>query len=284
MNKSSLLVLMGKSAQPADIARLVDRARMDKLFLSILVIGEAPYFPYYSDGLVPYGTSVMAGTWQQDYEKENEALGKTAKSIKEHLVAQEVECAVAVICAEQIAIAEAIARWAMVSDLVVVSNDLRGDTDLFNVAVQAALFRAPTGVMVNAATSAVAFAPKRVLVAWRPAKACARAVHAAMPILRGAEEVTLVIVDPVMTPMRDGEDPGTDAARWLSHQGCKVTVNQYPSGGQDIGHVLMQHAREVGAGLIVMGAYDHSRLREIVFGGTTRALVAQRELAVFMAH
>jgi nucleotide-binding universal stress UspA family protein len=284
MKKSSLVLLLGKPGQPADIERLVDRARVDKLFLSVVVIGDAPDFPYYSDGLVQYGATVMANTWQQDFEKENAALGKTAKSIKEYLVAQGVECGVSVLCAEQTVIAEAIARWAMVCDLVVVSNDLRGNASLFNVAVQAALFRGPTGVLVNATVSPAALAPKRVMVAWRPAKACARAVHAAMPILRSAEEVTLVVVDPVMTPMRDGEDPGADAARWLSHQGCKVTVQQCPSGGQNIGDVLMKRAREAGAELIVMGAYDHSRLREIVFGGTTRTLVEQDGLAVFMAH
>ncbi len=284
MEKSSLLVLLGKSGQPADIERIVERAREDNLFLSILVIGEAPDFPYYSDGLGQYGGTVMASAWQQDFEKANAALGKTAKAIKEYLAPQEVEFGVSVVCAEQVAIAEASARSAIVCDLVVVSNDLRGNASLFNVAVQAALFRAPTGVLLNAAASPATLAPKRVLVAWCPAKACARAVHAAMPMLRAADEVTLVVVDPVMTPMRDGEDPGADAARWLSHQGCKVTVQQCPSGGQDIGHVLMKRAREAGAELIVMGAYDHSRLREIVFGGTTRTLVEQESLAVFMAH
>lgn len=284
MNKSSLLVLLGKSAQPADIARLVDQARADKLYLSVLVIGEAPYFPYYADGLGQYGAAATASTWQKDFEKENADLGKTANTIREYLVAQGVECGVSVVCAEEIVIAEAIARWAMVCDLVVVSNDLRGTASLYDVAVQAALFRGSTGVLVNGTASPTALAPKRVLVAWRPAKACARAVHAALPILHGAEEVTLLVVDPVMTPMRDGEDPGADVARWLSHHGCKVTVQQSPSGGQDIGHVVMKRAREAGADLVVMGAYDHSRLREIVFGGTTRTLVEQRDLAVFMAH
>ncbi len=226
----------------------------------------------------------MADDWQKDFEEENAALGKAANAVRDYLSAQEIESSVSVICAERIAVAEAVARWAMACDLVLVSNDLRGNASLFDVIVQAALFRAPAGVLLNATALPAALAPKRVLVAWRPTKASARAVHAAMPILRSAAEVTLVVVDPVMTPMRDGEDPGSEAARWLSHQGCKVTVQQAPSGGQDVGHVLMKRAREAGAELIVMGAYDHSRLREIVFGGTTRTLVEQRDLAVLMAH
>lgn len=284
MKNSTVLVLMGKSGKPADIEGLIDLARRNNLFLWVVVTGEAPSFIYYAEGIGQFGGPVMAADWQKDFEKESAALGKTAIVVKEYLVAQEVKCGAAVICAERAAIAEAVARWAMVCDLVLISNDLRGNADLFDVAVQAALFRAPAGVLLNATSSPVALAPKRVLVAWRPAKASARAVQAAMPLLRGADEVTLVVVDPVMTPLRDGEDPGADVARWLSHQGCKVTVQQTPSGGQDVGHVLMKRAREAGAELIVMGAYDHSRLREIVFGGTTRTLVEQRDLAVFMAH
>ncbi len=284
MKNAMLLVLMGKSGTPADLEQLVDQVRADRLFLSVIVVGEAPPFPYSGDGLGQYGAPLMVVDWQKDFEKENEELSKTAKTIKDYLVAQQIEHSASVVCAEPTVIAEAIAREAMVCDLVMVSNDLRGNASLFDVALQAALFRAPAGVLLNATALPTALVPKRILLAWRPAIASARAVQAAMPLLRGAQEVTLVVVDPVTTPRRDGEDPGADVARWLSHKGCKVTVQQVPSGGQDVGHVLMKRAREMGAELIVMGAYDHSRLREIVFGGTTRTLVGQRDLAVFMAH
>jgi nucleotide-binding universal stress UspA family protein len=284
MKDSTLLVLLGKSGLPADINGWVDLARTHKLFLAVAVVGEAPDFPSYGYGMGQYGLPVMVDDWQKDVDKEHAALAETGKTISEHLAAQGVECNVSIICAERAALSEAIARRAMVCDLVLVSHDLRERAELFDQVVQTALFRAPTGVMLNGGTSPAALAADRVLVAWQPTQACARAVHAAMPIMRAAKEVTLVVIDPVMTPWRDGDDPGADAAHWLSHQGCKVTVQQSPSGGQDIGHVVLQHAREKDAQLIVMGAYDHSRLREIVFGGTTRTLVAQREHAVLMAH
>lgn len=74
-----------------------------------------------------------------------------------------------------------------------------------------------------------------------------------------------------MTFFRDGENPGSDVAQWLSHQDCNVTVQQRPSGGKQIAACLLQHAQETDAEFIIMGAYDHSRKRQIVFGGTTRA-------------
>ncbi|MFY0312091.1 universal stress protein, partial [Leisingera sp. D0M16] len=90
--------------------------------------------------------------------------------------------------------------------------------------------------------------------------------------------------DPDLTDERDGEDPGTDAAAWLSHHGCNVTVSQFPSGGRDVGPAIQDRAREAGADLVVMGAYGHSRLREAVFGGTTRTMIEQTELPVLFAH
>jgi len=70
----------------------------------------------------------------------------------------------------------------------------------------------------------------------------------------------------------------------LTHHGCNVVVQQYPSGGQDIADCLLHRAKEVGADLIVMGAYGHSRMRETIFGGTTRAMIEQGDQAVYLAH
>jgi len=87
-----------------------------------------------------------------------------------------------------------------------------------------------------------------------------------------------------MTENRDGESPGSDLAEWLSRHGCNVKVAQYPSGGKEIGDCIIGRAKEMGADLVVMGAYGHSRLREDLFGGTTRTLIEPQDLAVLLAH
>jgi nucleotide-binding universal stress UspA family protein len=102
--------------------------------------------------------------------------------------------------------------------------------------------------------------------------------------LRQADEVLVATIDPIMSEFRDGEDPGVDVAKWLTHHGCKVDVQQYPSGGHDIGDCILDHSKEYGADLIVMGSYGHSRTRQAVFGGTTRTLIEQTDQAVFLAH
>ncbi len=61
-------------------------------------------------------------------------------------------------------------------------------------------------------------------------------------------------------------------------------VQQDPNGGEKMGSVMMQRAKEAAADLIVMGAYDHFRLREVVCGGTTQTLIDQRDRPVMLCH
>ena len=125
---------------------------------------------------------------------------------------------------------------------------------------------------------------KRIFVAWNYGSHAGRAVRAAMPLLRAADEVTLAIFDPIMSQFGDGENPGSDVAQWLSHHGCNVTVKQLPSKGQDVAEAMIERATEADADLIVMGAYDHSRLRQTLFGGTTRYMIEQADYPVLLAY
>ena len=71
---------------------------------------------------------------------------------------------------------------------------------------------------------------------------------------------------------------------YLARHGVNVVVDQLPSGGRRVQDVLNSHALEVGADLIVMGAYGHSRLRERVFGGVTQSMLEECEVPVLIAR
>lgn len=105
-----------------------------------------------------------------------------------------------------------------------------------------------------------------------------------MDILAQAENVHVVLVDPTARPYAMGEEPGADVAAFLSRHGVKVTVEALASGGRDPAIVLQRHASDIGAELIVMGAYGHSRLRERLFGGTTQTMLSHVGTPVLMAH
>lgn len=126
--------------------------------------------------------------------------------------------------------------------------------------------------------------PKRVLVAWDASLEASRAVREPLDILAGANEVRIVMIDPIEDERHHGAEPGADVATYLSRHGVKVMVDRLPSSNHSIADVLRQHAVDTGAELMVMGAYGHSRLRERIFGGVTMSMLEEPGLPILMAR
>ncbi|MEC5218295.1 nucleotide-binding universal stress UspA family protein [Actimicrobium sp. GrIS 1.19] len=134
---------------------------------------------------------------------------------------------------------------------------------------------------------------KRILVAWDGSMPATRAVTAAIPLLQQAELVQIVIFDAQLDALRQGEQPGADIALYLARHGVNVEVTSHStdigsrSGGTadiDIGNALLSYATDCSADLIVMGAYTHSRFREILLGGVTSTVLKSMTIPVLMAH
>lgn len=125
----------------------------------------------------------------------------------------------------------------------------------------------------------------RVLVAWNGSVEAARAVTGALPLLRRAAKVTIAVFDPRVGDRAHGEEPGADIALYLARHGVnvEVTVERRPA-TSDVGNALLTLAANLSADLIVMGAYGHTRLREMLLGGATRTVLASMTVPVLMAH
>jgi nucleotide-binding universal stress UspA family protein len=123
---------------------------------------------------------------------------------------------------------------------------------------------------------------ERVLIAWNGSREATRAVHDALPLLKLATKVTVLSID----PERDTGDrmPSADIALHLARHG--VAAEGTSTLGLDIGvgDLLLSRAADLGANLIVMGAYGHSRVREIVLGGATRHILQHMTVPVLMSH
>lgn len=158
------------------------------------------------------------------------------------------------------------------------------DGYLLKRVLNGALFASPTPVVLAGGSRKASLAPKTVLIAWNSKLEASAAVKQSMDMLIGAENVHVVLVDPVARAYATGEEPGADIAAFLSRHGVKVTVEVLASGGRDPALVLQRHATDIGAGLIVMGAYGHSRMRERLFGGTTQTMLSNIDTPVLMAH
>ncbi|MBB3019604.1 nucleotide-binding universal stress UspA family protein [Microvirga lupini] len=126
------------------------------------------------------------------------------------------------------------------------------------------------------------FAGDRILVAWDGSAKAARALNDALPFLRAASQVELVSV----TGEKDLAHtvPGAEIAPHLARHGIQVNVLSLPAQNGDVAEALRNHAHLTRADMIVMGAYVHSRLRQMMLGGTTQSLLKDCPVPLFLAY
>lgn len=179
--------------------------------------------------------------------------------------------------------AEAVALSARYADLVIATQPEEGvDETGLAVDVHQSLALA-TGRPVLTVPYAGRFPTvgKKVLVAWNASRESARAVADSLPLLQRAQSVRVVMFNP---GDEHGEEPGADIALQLARHGVKVSVASRVGKGIGVGELILSEAADAGADLIVMGAYGHSRMRELVLGGATRTLLEAMTVPVLMSH
>lgn len=124
--------------------------------------------------------------------------------------------------------------------------------------------------------------PRRIVMGWNGSREATRALSAAMPLLRAADAVHLVVVPDVLLRGLLGPNPGADITAHLARHGVKVSLDQCR--GDDAGEVLLDRCRAVDADLLVMGAVGRSRISEFIFGGATHHILAKAELPILLSQ
>lgn len=119
-----------------------------------------------------------------------------------------------------------------------------------------------------------------VAVAWNGTREAARALQSAMPFLLHSRKATLIGVDLEGRARASIERLAPNLAR----HGVDVRLELIPSGGLSVGDVILNAVADLSADLLVMGAYGHSRTRELVFGGATRSLFGHMTVPTLFAH
>jgi nucleotide-binding universal stress UspA family protein len=125
--------------------------------------------------------------------------------------------------------------------------------------------------------------PGTAVAGWDGGTQALRAITAALPLLAVAASVKLVVVNPDALSELHGEQPGADMALWLARHGAHVEVVVERARATPA-ETLCGLARECGAGLMVAGAFGHSRYREWMLGGTTRELLERAPVPLLIAH
>ena len=284
MKNATILTVIGADCPNDTLLPVADSARAHNLHLAYLAVGTIPRFPNYGVGMLPYGTPIVPDNWQESVQQVNTDLKAKIDEIEDMLTKEELSGDVTSAYAEPPGLAELVAWRARVCDLCFICNGLRSDPLSFKNVLHGLLFDSASPVVINDVAGVKALSAKNILIAWNTSLPAARAVKQALPLLKQAKTVTIACFDPVMSEMTDGENPGSDVGKWLTHHGCNVTVEQHPSGGKEISACILERAEQIGADLVVAGAYGHSRLRENLFGGTTASLAEQTDVAVLLAH
>lgn len=122
----------------------------------------------------------------------------------------------------------------------------------------------------------------RILIAWNSSVESMRAVRAALPFLRGAEQIC--ILDGAKDDLPGLSPPPLPLAGWLARRGVPGHAVRSLAATDHVGERLLDEARTMKADLLVMGAWGHSRIGEWILGGATRHILRNAELPVLVAH
>ena len=244
----SILVQGGRDAgMAARLDTAMDLARVHGAHLTVLV--DTPVDQYVS--VDPYGGAILA---REAFDSALQADDALAAAFGERLARDDVPFDVAQSELPQL---DALGRSADLADLVIVSRSggLAGELALSSsCAVLAVPEQTPLQLPLGVAC-----------IAWNGSSEAARAMKAAVPLLASASDVRVLTV--VDEPSKGF--PSTEALRYLARHGIKAELVEL-SGHRPAEDQLADAVAECGAGLVVMGAYGHSRLREFLFGGVTR--------------
>ena len=199
----------------------------------------------------------------------------------------DLRCSVETVMVQIGMLTDLIASRARYTDLVVLSQPYGDGRGVESEAVlEAALFEGHAPVLVLPAKPPSPDAPtlpRRIVLAWDQSAEAMAATRRALPLLKGAERVSIVMIDP-SSQGSERSDPGAALCQMLVRHGVRAEVTVLARTRPQVADVLMQHIRDEGADLLVMGAYGHSRFREAILGGATRAMLTAAEVPMFMAH
>lgn len=174
---------------------------------------------------------------------------------------------------------EVIARFGRLSDIILVPKPTKENEVYTTLALNAALFE--TGrPMLLLPEHPTDMSLKSISICWNGSVEGARAVAASLPMLRHAEQVHIITAD---TPSTD-QPVGNDLKKYLAWHGVNSETTFFTSAGHSVGEGLLLETKKLGAGMMIMGGYSHSRMRELILGGVTRDVIQMTDIPVVMGH
>jgi len=231
-----------------------------------------------------YYAGANAMILQETINRANNEAKETAETVRARLGKTDIRWNVETGVAQLADIGRNVAAHGRFTDLVVLPRPYgNGRGAELEPVIEGALFDGRVPVIVAAEDRAPMTQPNRVMIGWDESTEALSAARAALPLLVEAAAVHVVVVDPpAHGPNRS--DPGGLLSQFLARHGVKVEIDVLSKTMPRVSDVLMRHAGDMDADMIVMGAYGHSRFREAILGGATRNMLEHATLPLFMAH
>ena len=280
--KSILTVVLSPKDAEAQILAAAQIAKATDGHLDILALGVDHARLGYA--YIGAGAMLMAETIDRAEDDARAAEAAARKALDK--LGLDLRASIETLAVQTGSLTDVVAAAARFADLVVLPlpyGEGRGlDSE---TVIEAALFdgRAPVLILPDGTVPTGLATPKRVMLAWNQSNEALVATRAALPLLKSADLVNVTVVAP---PSHGPErsDPGGMLAEFLVRHGAKAEVSVLALNLPRVSDVLNRHAEDIGADMIVMGAYGHSRIREAVLGGATRAMLERTTIPVLMAH
>jgi nucleotide-binding universal stress UspA family protein len=275
MIKDILVNLATGISDDATIAYAISLARTFDAHLAAVAFGFDEVPPAMLAGEVP-------PAWIEEFRREAQDAAQAAvEKFEEAAKRADISAQSSWLPARMAGPAELFGRMARRFDLSVVRQDEPGTVTPAPLIIEAALFETGRPALVVPYIQKTGIKLDRVMVCWDGSRSAARTAADAMPFLERAKTVEVVMV----TEDGKGDElPGADIAQHLARHGLAVEVKQIVAPHVKTADVLLSHAADTSADLLVLGGYGHSRLREFVLGGVTRSILQTMTVPTLMSH
>jgi nucleotide-binding universal stress UspA family protein len=213
------------------------------------------------------------------------AQGSTALNVfNQHAAGEGVSCEARLMQGMSEEFPNDFAYAARHADLTILGQPRDGDPLIGQYAlVERCLFASGRPVMVLPAAAEKLAPSGTIVAAWDGSAEAARAINDALTFLKPAARVVLLVG--VMSEQSEEDAPRTEEMlAHLKRHGVTAGSHQLKLNEGDVGRQLLAGAKELGADLMVMGAFHHSRWREFILGGVTLTVLEEATIPLFMAH
>lgn len=240
--------------------------------LAALYVKNPIEYPVYADVTIPQSVFDQAEEFEQEKLKASKLQFEKITHGKQILVEWKQE--------EGRTVAKLIEQSAFCDLLLVRQTSPSNQSDIDEDVAERVVLESGRPILVIPESVTENIGLDRVVVAWNGKKEAVRAIHDAMPLLEIASKVSIVSVK--TSPAED--IPCADIAKHLARHGVNLEVEQPDQDIVDVGYWLQSQLDEKKTDLVVMGAYGHSRYREMIFGGVTRHMLRNMPIPCLMSH